>query len=770
MKGYQIKVVLEDVKPPVWRRIVIPEQVNFRFLHEVIQIAFGWEDMHLHEFQLSESEIVIGCIENADLFMLSDENSMELDGFLCTHKWIRYIYDFGDNWRHKITFEKEVPDYDKRYATIVKSVGNNMEEDCGGVYFCEDANQSVFDLKKINEQLHKHIFSLEEAEKLTSVPTQYEATKKFLDETEKYLEKLLNKIEKSVKKQKIHIKNLKTKETQEVQKLMEFFEKREEFFLQDDCEIRESRENMYEQLTLPGIVLEEEQNKKGYFIECEQGNSTMQDNLAQLDIKMLRDYCKYLGLDAGKKRRKGLSQLIVNYLREFPEKLCYIFQPENMVILRKLGEHRNAFTDADVYVAHETVMLLKQLGLVETKLVKTSEKHVLTLQLAVDFKDIVGLVSEDMALKTEEYLTECRKRISQLLRLYGMISLEELYAKYVYFFDDKITKEELWKVVYWYLRMHGYVVTFSDMNGECFVTTENLDITRTSGTLYKYGDKVEYYPYTKADLELLKEDGEGINPCFHEMYAYFRRELDEEVADIYIEEFAELAWTGEPADGLDEFLEELGIGSDEIVDFIDRWRMCLNICLHTHLPALKGYTRVEYGKKMGVDPFEIEVLNAGFLLDTIDCDTCIIEMPLPIQKELYGIMERWTDVDIYKDLERFTKKLNVENYEILTVLCMAYMNAGKLSKAQKALERIEKLGYWDDSLEELWNIVDTNMGKTLYELQKETGGSDLFYDEDWRYDIPQQTTVVRQGKKVGRNDPCPCGSGKKYKKCCGKNQ
>jgi preprotein translocase subunit SecA len=25
----------------------------------------------------------------------------------------------------------------------------------------------------------------------------------------------------------------------------------------------------------------------------------------------------------------------------------------------------------------------------------------------------------------------------------------------------------------------------------------------------------------------------------------------------------------------------------------------------------------------------------------------------------------------------------------------------------------------------------------------------------------------REGKKVGRNDPCPCGSGKKYKKCCG---
>jgi SEC-C motif-containing protein len=31
-----------------------------------------------------------------------------------------------------------------------------------------------------------------------------------------------------------------------------------------------------------------------------------------------------------------------------------------------------------------------------------------------------------------------------------------------------------------------------------------------------------------------------------------------------------------------------------------------------------------------------------------------------------------------------------------------------------------------------------------------------------------QKPVVREGPRVGRNDPCPCGSGKKYKKCCGK--
>jgi SEC-C motif-containing protein len=41
---------------------------------------------------------------------------------------------------------------------------------------------------------------------------------------------------------------------------------------------------------------------------------------------------------------------------------------------------------------------------------------------------------------------------------------------------------------------------------------------------------------------------------------------------------------------------------------------------------------------------------------------------------------------------------------------------------------------------------------------------------DWLYEsgaiVP--TTIVREEPKVGRNDPCPCGSGKKYKHCCGK--
>jgi SEC-C motif-containing protein len=43
------------------------------------------------------------------------------------------------------------------------------------------------------------------------------------------------------------------------------------------------------------------------------------------------------------------------------------------------------------------------------------------------------------------------------------------------------------------------------------------------------------------------------------------------------------------------------------------------------------------------------------------------------------------------------------------------------------------------------------------------------YEGRWVYEkgtAPRTATVTRQSQKVGRNDPCPCGSGAKYKKCC----
>ena len=49
------------------------------------------------------------------------------------------------------------------------------------------------------------------------------------------------------------------------------------------------------------------------------------------------------------------------------------------------------------------------------------------------------------------------------------------------------------------------------------------------------------------------------------------------------------------------------------------------------------------------------------------------------------------------------------------------------------------------------------------------GSTRYYYDDESEDDLPVQSgTYRREGPKIGRNDPCPCGSGKKYKKCCGR--
>jgi uncharacterized protein YecA (UPF0149 family) len=42
-------------------------------------------------------------------------------------------------------------------------------------------------------------------------------------------------------------------------------------------------------------------------------------------------------------------------------------------------------------------------------------------------------------------------------------------------------------------------------------------------------------------------------------------------------------------------------------------------------------------------------------------------------------------------------------------------------------------------------------------------------EEEGAGEMQKVQTIVREMPKVGRNDPCPCGSGKKFKKCCGRN-
>ncbi len=103
----QLRIRLLDVRPPVWRRILVPATISLDRLHAVVQEAMGWSDMHLHEFQLGRDRWGDAEVED-DGGRLLDEFDVRLRSIAARGDRLRYVYDLGDDWDHEIVVEGEV--------------------------------------------------------------------------------------------------------------------------------------------------------------------------------------------------------------------------------------------------------------------------------------------------------------------------------------------------------------------------------------------------------------------------------------------------------------------------------------------------------------------------------------------------------------------------------------------------------------------------------------------------------------------------------------
>lgn len=128
--GYSLRISLDGSKPPVWRRILV-QSINLETLHHVIQFAMGWQDSHLHEFEVCE--VPVPLVEDGAAV---DERSISIGQLYTANiKKFEYTYDFGDDWKHTILIEKTVD---------AKGLGNSPEcvggrgicpvEDIGGMW------------------------------------------------------------------------------------------------------------------------------------------------------------------------------------------------------------------------------------------------------------------------------------------------------------------------------------------------------------------------------------------------------------------------------------------------------------------------------------------------------------------------------------------------------------------------------------------------------------------------------------------------------------
>jgi hypothetical protein len=132
---YQLKVVLQDIRPMVWRRIQVPTHIHLNELHLVLQAAFGWTNSHLHSFQFDDLEYSTSY-EPGDLSELNmlDDRGIQLSSLVNTPgQTFKYTYDFGDNWQHIVTLEKQIiGDSLRKYPFCSEGRRACPPEDCGG--------------------------------------------------------------------------------------------------------------------------------------------------------------------------------------------------------------------------------------------------------------------------------------------------------------------------------------------------------------------------------------------------------------------------------------------------------------------------------------------------------------------------------------------------------------------------------------------------------------------------------------------------------------
>ena len=151
-KGFVFKITLNDSKPRIWRRIIVPANYTFFDLHCAIQDAMGWTDSHLHAFRLdtrsqpkakrpSGSAKIISIelpnpeMDAFDAVSSKDEREEKIaDWFPARMKQCTYEYDFGDGWTHTIAFEREMPlTKGEEYPQCVAGKNACPPDDCGGL-------------------------------------------------------------------------------------------------------------------------------------------------------------------------------------------------------------------------------------------------------------------------------------------------------------------------------------------------------------------------------------------------------------------------------------------------------------------------------------------------------------------------------------------------------------------------------------------------------------------------------------------------------------
>lgn len=133
---HRLKVTLEGLRPPVWRRLEVASDTSLAALHDILQASFDWDGSHLHDFVIDGRRYGVdepfGFEFGVDDPMAA-EDAVTLADVAPEGARFTYTYDFGDDWRHRIVVEAiSPPSPGNDYPTCVTGRMPAPPEDVGG--------------------------------------------------------------------------------------------------------------------------------------------------------------------------------------------------------------------------------------------------------------------------------------------------------------------------------------------------------------------------------------------------------------------------------------------------------------------------------------------------------------------------------------------------------------------------------------------------------------------------------------------------------------
>ena len=128
----QLRISLRGVSPPVWRRLLIPEEITIAQLHQVMQLAMGWSDEHLHRFVIRGWRY--GGHRDGAFQFFDGPDTLPFAAFgLHVHERFAYLYDFTAWWLHDVRVERRTCNQRSRpLPRCVAGAGRCPPEDAGG--------------------------------------------------------------------------------------------------------------------------------------------------------------------------------------------------------------------------------------------------------------------------------------------------------------------------------------------------------------------------------------------------------------------------------------------------------------------------------------------------------------------------------------------------------------------------------------------------------------------------------------------------------------